>query len=432
MKKYIDCQQIVKQYIRKQCLFGPKDRVLVALSGGADSVALLLLLDELGYKCVAAHCNFHLRGEESDSDEVFVRQLCQGLHIPLYVKHFETSKVAESRHISIEMAARELRYDWFETLRKETRAAAIAVAHHADDSVETFLLNLMRGTGIHGLQGIRPRNGYVVRPLLCLDREAIIRYLAERKQAYVTDSTNLQDEYTRNKIRLNLLPLMRQINPSVKQSILRTAAHLGDAARLYDRCIEEARLRVCSDEGIHIGQLLKETAPSTVLFEMLHPLGFNEAQVNDIFASLEGQAGKVFESPGWIAVKDRDRLLLQKRGGGEDMPAPRLEIVEGEYTPEFVIPRERDVACFDSEKLTRPLTLRRWQQGDTFVPFGMKGRKRVSDYLTDRKLSVLQKQRQWVLCSGEDIVWLVGERTDNRFRVDERTRRMTLVRWVKE
>ena len=395
-------------------------------------MALLLLLDELGYKCVAAHCNFHLRGEESDSDEVFVRQLCQGLHIPLYVKHFETSKVAESRHISIEMAARELRYDWFETLRKETRAAAIAVAHHADDSVETFLLNLMRGTGIHGLQGIRPRNGYVVRPLLCLDREAIIRYLAERKQAYVTDSTNLQDEYTRNKIRLNLLPLMRQINPSVKQSILRTAAHLGDAARLYDRCIEEARLRVCSDEGIHIGQLLKETAPSTVLFEMLHPLGFNEAQVNDIFASLEGQAGKVFESPGWIAVKDRDRLLLQKRGGGEDMPAPRLEIVEGEYTPEFVIPRERDVACFDSEKLTRPLTLRRWQQGDTFVPFGMKGRKRVSDYLTDRKLSVLQKQRQWVLCSGEDIVWLVGERTDNRFRVDERTRRMTLVRWVKE
>ena len=411
----------VAQYIAQERLLEAGGKVIVALSGGADSVALLLLLTELGYACEAAHCNFHLRGEESDRDEQFVRHLCEERHVALHVVHFDTTQHAANRHISIEMAARELRYQWFETLRQELGADAVAVAHHADDSVETFLLNLMRGTGI---------NGFIVRPLLCLTRDDILHYLDRQGQSYVTDSTNLQDEYTRNKIRLNLLPLMQEINPSVRRSILRTAAHLDEAATLYNIGIAEARERVLCPEGIRITALLKEAEPQALLHEILHPLGFNEAQTDDIFRSLEGQAGKAFESEGWLVVKDRDLLLMQNK---QTMNRPpRLEMTEVELTPDFIIPRDRLTACFDTAKLHHALTLRLWQTGDTFVPFGMKGRKKVSDYLTDRKYSLLQKQRQWVLCCGEDIAWLVGERTDNRFRVDEHTRKVTIVRMVKE
>ena len=215
-------QNRVAQYIEKEKLFCLNDKVLVTLSGGADSVALLRLLLSMGYTCEAAHCNFHLRDKESDRDEAFVRRLCHESGVLLHIEHFDTIQYAAKKHISIEMAARELRYEWFETLRKQREASVIATAHHKDDSVETVLLNLIRGTGINGLLGIRPRNGNIVRPLLCLSREEIIAYLQYIDQDYVTDSTNLLDEYTRNKIRLNLLPLMKEINPSVKESIIRT------------------------------------------------------------------------------------------------------------------------------------------------------------------------------------------------------------------
>lgn len=364
----------VAQYIAQERLLEASGKVIVALSGGADSVALLLLLTELGYACEAAHCNFHLRGEESDRDEQFVRRLCEERHVALHVVHFDTTQHAANRHISIEMAARELRYQWFETLRQELGADAVAVAHHADDSVETFLLNLMRGTGINGLRGIRPRNGRIVRPLLCLTRDDVLHYLDRQGQTYVTDSTNLQDEYTRNKIRLNLLPLMEEINPSVRRSILRTAAHLDEAATLYNIGIAEARERVLCPEGICIAALLKEAEPQALLHEILHPLGFNEAQTDDIFRSLDGQAGKAFESEGWLVVKDRDLLLMQNK---QTMNRPpRLEMTEMELTPDFIIPRDRLTACFDTAKLHHALTLRLWQTGDTFVPFGMKGRKK--------------------------------------------------------
>ncbi len=414
----------VAQYIDHHRLFTAEDKVLVALSGGADSVALLRLLLHLGYTCEAAHCNFHLRGAESDRDEEFVRSLCREQEVPLHIVHFDTEKEAKERHISIEMAARELRYGWFEEVREKCGAAVIAVAHHRDDSVETFLLNLIRGTGINGLRGIQPRNGKIARPLLCLDRKEITDYLDSLGQSYVTDSTNLQDEYTRNKIRLNLLPMMQEINPAVKESILKTAEHLEDAASIYKRGIEEAKKRILTPEGIRIHTLLQETAPETVLFEILYPLGFNAAQVKDIYRALSGQPGKVFASTCWRVVKDRELLLIEPL---QEATKPNLTMKEYEYTPDFVIPRDRNTACFDADKLRHSLSLRLWQQGDTFVPFGMKGRKKVSDYLTDRKFSLLRKERQWVLCCGDDIIWLVGERADNRFRVDEGTKKVITV-----
>lgn len=417
----------VATYIAQQQLIEPGSKVLVALSGGADSVALLRILISLGYVCEAAHCNFGLRGTESERDEDFVRQLCQEQTVPLHVIHFDTTGEASRKHISIEMAARELRYTWFEQVRQACGAAAIAVAHHRDDSAETFLLNLLRGTGINGLQGIRPRNGYIIRPLLCLNRQEIITYLATLKQNYVTDSTNLEDTYMRNKIRLHLLPLMQQITPAAKENLLKTAVHLTDAALLYQQAVNEGRKRILLDGGktIDIKALLHEPAPNTLLFEVLHPLGFNESQIENIYRSLQSQPGKKFSTGKWTVIKDRDQLLIIEEQQ-KNIP-PVLDIQTYDYTPDFNIPHDKHSAAFDTGKLLHPLSLRLWQQGDSFVPFGMKGTKKVSDYLTDRKFSLAQKEQQWVLCCGEDIIWLVGERSDNRFRVNDATQSITIV-----
>ena len=420
-------QQRIKQYIEKEDLFSSGSKILIALSGGADSVALLCILHAAGYPCEAAHCNFHLRGEESNRDEQFVRQLCKKYGIHLHTIDFDTTRYAAEKHISIEMAARELRYNWFEEIRNQCRADVVAVAHHQDDSVETILLNLIRGTGITGLLGIRPRNGVIVRPLLCINREEIMRYLQSIGQDYVTDSTNLEDEYTRNKIRLNLLPLMQTINPSVKNSLIETGNYLSDVATIYNRYIEEAKTRIATTEGIRICELVKEPAPEALLFEILHPLGFNSAQIKDIANSLHGQSGKQFSSKEWRVIKDREFLLLEKNQS-EDKEELPFQIIkeEKEYTSDFQIPREKGTACFDADKLDGTISYRRWRTGDTFIPFGMKGKKKVSDYLTDRKFSISQKERQWVLCCGERIAWLIGERTDNRFRIDETTRRVVI------
>jgi tRNA(Ile)-lysidine synthase len=419
----------ITNFIAAEQLFRTEDTVLVALSGGADSVALLRLLTALGTRCEAAHCNFHLRGEESERDELFVRTLCDTLHIPLHVVNFRTANVARERGISIEMAARELRYEWFETLRRERGAAVIAVAHHRDDSVETLLINLMRGAGIHGMSGIRPRNGHVVRPLLCVDREEILTYLEHIGQPFVTDSTNLQDTYVRNKVRLRLLPLMEEINPSVRNTLAQTAVHLDEAAVWYEQGINEARLRVMTPEGISIPALLKEPAPRTLLFELLRHAGFNSVQVEELFHTLTGQSGKSFRSPTHRVVKDRTLLLITplEEEPERDEPPFTLHAETVDLTPRFIIPRMPYVIALDADLLTKPLTLRRYRAGDSFVPFGMKGHKLISDYLTDRKYSLLRKEQTWVLCHGEDIVWLVGERIDNRYRVSETTRRVYVV-----
>lgn len=420
----------VEKFIEQKSLFERRDKVLVALSGGADSVALLRVLYALGYRCECAHCNFHLRGEESNRDEAFVQQLCQKFDIPLHITHFETTDYAQAHRISIEMAARELRYEWFENLRQEIGASVIAVAHHRDDSVETFLLNLIRGTGINGLKGIASKNGYVVRPLLQESRENILDYLQHLNQEYVTDSTNLQDEYMRNKIRLNLLPLMREMNPSVSESIAATAERLADAALIYNKERESALLRVMKNgkKEISISALCAEEAPQSLLFEWLHPYGFNSSQVKDIFLSLSSQSGKRFFSSEWEVLRDRDSLILHPLGGEEAETIPRLTYEIVDITSDFVVPRDKHVACLDADKVALPLTVRKWQAGDKFTPFGMKGRKNVSDYLTDRKFTLIQKGRQYVACQGEKIVWLIGERIDNAYRIDAESKRAVIIR----
>ncbi|WP_291581124.1 tRNA lysidine(34) synthetase TilS [Bacteroides sp.] len=422
----------IAQYIDNEKLFSLNARIIVALSGGADSVALLRILHTLGYDCEAAHCNFHLRGTESDRDEMYVRKLCKTIRVPLHTIDFATKQYSIEKKISIEMAARELRYQWFAEVKEKTKADVIAVAHHQDDSVETVLLNLIRGTGINGLLGIRPKNGDIVRPLLCISRKEIIDYLQNAGQEYMTDSTNLQDEYTRNKIRLNLLPLMQEINPLVKEHIIDTSNYLNDVNRIYNRGIEEGKQRVIEKGNIRIVTLLNEPSPEALLFEILYPLGFNATQTRNILTTLEGQTGKQFISKdGWRVVKDRELLLIDKKEKQETPPFCLIK-EEKEYTKDFIIPREKYIACFDTEKLIGELNLRKWQTGDVFIPFGMKGKKKVSDYLTDRKFSIIQKENQWVLCCGDKIIWIIGERTDNRFRIDEKTRKITVFKMCEQ
>ena len=426
----------VQKFIEEKALFTLQDKVLVALSGGADSVALLRVLLSLGYTCECMHCNFHLRGEESDRDEAFVKALCEEYSVQLHVTHFDTETYAKEHHQSIEMAARELRYAWFHQLKEERKASVIAVAHHRDDSVETFLLNLMRGTGIDGLKGIPVRNGYVVRPLSQESREDILDYLKAIHQDYVTDSTNLQDQYVRNKIRLNILPLMKEINPSVMESIQNTSFRLSEVASIYHQGIDYRLNQIVKKNSddfmqVSIADVLNDIAPNALLHELLSPLGFNSEQVRDVYRSLEhSQSGKRFLSKEWELIRDREDLLLHRIK--QEETAPELIVEEIEYTPDFIIPRDKHIACMDADKVEMPLTIRKWQVGDKFVPFGMTGKKKVSDYLTDRKMSLYQKDNQYVVCSGDHIVWIVNERNDNRFRITPHTKRVLLIQIKKD
>jgi tRNA(Ile)-lysidine synthase len=443
----------VQEFIGKHQLLADDARVLVALSGGADSVALLRILLSLEYRCHAVHCNFHLRGEESDRDERFVTALCHTLGVECEVVHFDTLGYAAEQKVSVEMAARELRYREFERLRQAHNLDAIAVAHHQDDAVETLLLNLIRGAGINGLTGMKVRNGHVVRPLLCLTRDEIIDYLDHLGQPYVTDSTNLTDAYARNKVRLNLLPLMQQINPAAKDNIMQAALHLGEAATIYNKVIEETKTRLVTThaEGIdiEIAALLDTEVPQTHLFEIVHPYGFNSTQVADIFRSLTAEAGRLFESADYTLLRDRTHLLLRRNnpeGDNYQLSILHSQLNEGlvqlpdgtqlivttiEPDATWSVPKRSDVLCLDLARINQPLTLRHPRQGDRFCPFGMKGSKLLSDFYTDLKLPHTEKAKQWVLCHGEEIVWAVGLRGSEKFRLKGTPERVICIERLK-
>lgn len=431
----------ISAFIDSRQLLNREDKCIVALSGGADSVALALVLKELGYTVEAAHCNFHLRGEESDRDENFCRKFCSDNSIVLHVTHFDTKGFAKLRKMSIEMAARHLRYSYFDGLKNDIGAAAVCVAHHRDDSVETVLMNLMRGTGIHGLVGIKPRNGYIIRPLLCVSRSEIEAALSDVGQDFVTDSTNLVDDVVRNKIRLDILPMMKNVNPSVCDSIAKTAERLGMAAEMLDRItstmvngIVERRNDGTLD--IVIDKLKSTPSPEYILFEILKDYSFAPAQVELIGKVMASAPGRVFVSSTHQLLIDRGKMVIEPLARHE---MPRLQIPEtGTYVysdaVKFSFERmecgagfklERSPACCyaDMSRLVFPLTIRPVVAGDRFIPFGMTGSKLVSDYLTDRKVNLFDKRRQLVVADGEGrIVWLVNQRPDNRFRITPNTK----------
>ena len=431
-------EETVSQFVAREKLLTDDAKHIVALSGGADSVALLLILKRLGYQLEAAHCNFHLRGDESDRDEQFVISLCQKEDIPLHLIHFDTVLYAQLHKVSIEMAARELRYRYFEQLRSDVGAVEVCVAHHQDDAVETLLMNLVRGTGIHGLTRIRPRNRHTVRPLLCVSRSQIEQYLQQSGQSYVTDSTNLVPDVVRNKLRLEVLPLLRQINPAAPANIAKTARRMADVERVFDISMRQAVSCLSADGIIDILWLLQQPAPEYLLYELLTPKGFTPQQVEQVYEHLHTQTGRVFQSPTHELAFDRGRLVVEQR---REQPAP-LTIPEPgvychqahkyhiEFTDIIEISKSPDVATLDADKVPFPLTIRCVQSGDRFQPFGMKGSRLVSDYLTDCKRTVFEKRRQQVVCDAEGrIIWLIGERTDQRFAVGTSACRLLRI-WV--
>lgn len=441
----------VREFIHKENLIPNNTKVIVGLSGGMDSMVLLDILISLGYRCTAAHCNFHLRGEESDRDENFVKKWCKSIDIPFTSINFDTKQYAVDRKISIEMAARELRYNWFETLRRHHQADFIAVAHHKDDSVETVLLNLIRGTGIKGLTGISPKNGYIVRPLLGISRSEIEKYISERDIPYVTDSTNNEDLYLRNALRLNVLPILEKLNPSVKDTIYRTSKNVTEAEKVYSDSIQKAIKKAFNDNKIDINVLKHTASPRSVLFELLTPYNFTPSTIEDISESINSISGKIFfsergsysENKKYRLIKDRNFFLFEEvkekceedetysiEEGIREINSP-INLKIKELRAPVEIKYNRHFLYVDAEKIKYPLKLRKWRTGDWFIPFGMRGRKKLSDYFTDRKFSLKDKDDAWILTSSEDIVWIVGERNDDRFRITEDTKKIIIIEYVR-
>lgn len=435
-------KECVERFIGRHELLSHEKLYLVAVSGGADSVCLLLCLKELGYHVEAVHCNFHLRGEESDRDEQFVKELCKEHGIIIHLTRFDTKTYASLHKVSIEMAARELRYRYFEQLRQDIGAEDICVAHHLDDSVETVLLNLIRGTGIEGMKGIRYRNGHIVRPLLCVRRHEIEHWLQERCQDYVTDSTNLVADVQRNRLRLDIIPRLEQINPGVVNNIARTAHWLSEANDVYQSAIRLALKTIVKDGTMDTTDFFSQPSAECVLFEWLTPFGFTPGTVNAIFEKVWQQCSELEDGLLWLSpthqlVTHDQKLILAPRP--EERPSLRLP-EPGNYHYDSIssfsikilnvnmISCEANAATLDADKVCFPITIRPVQQGDRFQPYGMKGSKLVSDYLTDAKLSLVDKQRQLVITDANGlIIWLVGRRTDNRFAITPATKHTLLI-----
>ena len=438
----------VEVYIERHKLLKTNDLYIVALSGGADSVALLLLLKEHGFNVHAAHCNFHLRGAESDRDESFCVSLCQQLGVELHRAHFCTREYAELHKVSIEMAARELRYRWFGQLCQDLGAAGVCVAHHRDDSVETVLLNLVRGTGLRGLTGIRPRSELVVpcgqdvqkqmklvvlRPLLCVSRAEIEAFLAEKGQGYVTDSTNLEADVQRNVVRLEVLPLLRKLNPAVAENIQRTAENLSEAQQVLIVTIAS----INSSNILNLSDLKKYVSSEYLAFEWLRKYGFNGDQVRQI---LDAETGRVVSSAtGYDVLKDRERLIVEpalEPFNPMRIPEEGTYVLDGNKRfsvrkkPVYVS-KESHIATLDAANVRFPLTVRRVEEGDWMQPYGMKGRKLLSDLMTDRKMTVFEKRRQLVVVDSQGIiVWAVGLRTDHRVAVGDQTKDVLEISFV--
>jgi tRNA(Ile)-lysidine synthase len=423
----------VKKYIEEHTLLNTNAKVIVGVSGGADSIALLDILHSLGYECIVAHCNFHLRGQESYRDEYFVEKAAARYNMKYVSANFDTKRYIQEESISLEMAARELRYAWFEKIRKKYKAEKIAVAHHQDDSVETVLINLIRGTGIRGLTGIPPINGKVIRPLLCIYRNDILKYLEQRELGFVVDSTNKEDLYIRNKIRLNVIPLLQSINPSAIHAISRTSENLYQTEKIYRSYIDKAKQKVFTNNQIDINLLLKQKEPKTILFEILFPFGFNSATVDNIYKSFDGLSGKIFYSTENQVIKDRDVLIVEPISNKQDiiytifeheteLDTPiHLTLETFRNSPDLKIEKDPNIVYLDKGKLSYPLLIRKWKHGDKFIPFGMKGHKKISDYFSDNKFSLVDKNNTWLLCSIEDIVWIIGQRPDDRYKITNKT-----------
>ena len=430
-------------YINRYNLIAEGDKLILALSGGIDSMVLADLLLKAKVEFVAAHCNFHLRGEESDGDEKYVREYAERHGIQCFVKHFDTEQYAAEQGISIEMAARDLRYAWFEELRQQLDYNKIAVAHHADDQAETFFINLLRGAGLRGLKGMQPQNGVIIRPMLWASREQIHQYAIENSITWREDHTNAETVYLRNKIRNQLLPVFDELHPEARQGLYKSLEHLSSENELYRELLNERLAQVVEQEGdvmtLKYSSLLTSHFSLQLLFEWLRQYNFNTDQCHFIFEAMETGIGNQYYSPTHQLVIGRNELQLSEiksvsdeeiriEVGEEKILSPiYLRFSQVERTSDFIIDKSPNVAQLDAEKIQFPLTLRHWRHGDRFHPLGMKGSKLLSDFFVDQKFTEAQKENVFLLVTADNqILWVVGHRIDDRFKVTSETKSILL------
>lgn len=432
--------QQFKQHLDQNRLFNTGDRLVVAVSGGVDSIVLCYLLRELGFIIKIVHVNFQLRGEESTRDEQFVKSWADQNQIPYLIKRFNTLEYSKEHGVSIQVAARELRYSWFfEVLEREQQfgPSYLVTAHHRDDSIETLLMNLFKGTGIAGLRGIQAKQGKLIRPLLFASKEEIEGFAKERNLSWVEDSSNVESKYTRNYVRLEIIPAIQNRFPKFADQISATIANLTDAHILYEQAVGAHLKKLVSkhkDEYHLPVLLLKQTVPlKTVLFEFVKDFGFLSSQLDDLLNLLDADTGKWVSSPTHRMIKHRSKLILAplaERANAtqvlDEVPGRKtlpIGILEAKISNTYSeIEQEPTVACLDAKKLSFPIVIRPWKQGDYFYPLGMNKKKKLNRFLIDQKLSVTEKEQVWVVSSAERIVWVIGHRIDHRFRITSETK----------
>ncbi|MDR1171568.1 MAG: tRNA lysidine(34) synthetase TilS [Bacteroidales bacterium] len=433
----MNLQTAMLQYSSRHRLLKPGNKVLAAVSGGIDSMVMLRLLHGAGIQVAVAHCNFGLRGDESNLDEAFVKAEAEKLGIPCQVERFDTSAYAAQNGLSTQMAARELRYRWFHELAVREGFDAIAVAHNRDDRIETLLINLARGTGIHGLSGIKQQNGKIIRPLLFASRKEIEAYADTCDVRFREDSSNTTDKYVRNYIRHHVIPGLEQYFPGIRQTLDRDMEHLSDVELFYNEAIERYKRNIITTRDdlvyINLQGLTQSPSPPALLYEILKPYGFSNTVTSKILKGQRHPSGRQFFSDTHRIVYDRQSLVLQKLENQQPhkymidentlyLDAPiRLEIDKFEKSTGFIPDTSPDSACLDGSKLQYPLLLRKWEYGDMFCPLGMKNMKKLSDFFTNTKLSLVEKERRWVLVSGGQIAWIAGLRIDDRFKITNET-----------
>ncbi len=429
------------KHINTHFSFLQDKKLLIAISGGVDSVVLTQLLDQLKFTISLAHCNFRLRGKEADQDEIFVKSLAKQLEIPVFTKSFETEIIAKQEKLSIQLMARKLRYDWFDELIKKFKLDYILTAHHADDNLETFLINTIRGTGLDGLTGIPEKNEKTIRPLLPFSREQIENYAKENNIVWREDSTNTETKYLRNKIRYEVIPTLKELNPSLLTSFGQTIENLKGSRQIIDGAIIRVKKTIvipakAGIQKIDIKKLKKLENPKAYLYELLKDYGFTEW--NNVTNLLEAQAGKQVVSKTHRLVKDRGFLLLTKFNSGKieqntyvindnDTIFENAEVklkLRNQNISNSILSRNfgtQPSILIDKDKLKFPLTVRKWKNGDYFYPLGMQGKKKLSKFFKDEKMSLLQKEKIWLLCSENQIVWVIGKRLDDRYKITDTT-----------
>jgi tRNA(Ile)-lysidine synthase len=430
----------LNNYLEKHKISSFDTGFILAVSGGVDSVVMAHLFQKAGYRCAIAHCNFQLRGSDSDEDEAFVSSLASYLEMPLFVERFNVEERVKEKGISVQMAARELRYDWFDMLIRENAYTYLATAHNKNDSVETFFINLSRGTGIRGLTGIPAIKGHIIRPLLFASRQEILAFSQQHKIEFREDASNRETKYRRNKIRHDVIPVMEQIHPGFMETMWENMNRLTEIQDIFFYAVEQARKTIFHQDQSHTRiaiKKLKSLSPlGTWLYELFSPYGFTRSQCEGIEKIMDAESGRRSISTTHQLYKDRDDLILvesEQRAFDRyyldsperhsSLPFPMdMEILKRSELPE--IPTDPHIACLDFEKILFPLTIRHWQHGDYFFPLGMNQIKKLSDFFVDNKIAVPEKAQTWIMASGKKIVWIMGHRIDHRFRITETTTRI--------